>query len=289
MIIKLRDIRSTFEGFSRLADLAAETKDCVFDTVEIDFSATGWFDAHMCAPLGVVLTRIANELNTVQPVAFPPTVEAVLTKNRFLAGYGFPDLKDSYGTTIPYRRFKLDDERYFVAYLNRHLEGKGIPRMSEGLGRHFKDSILELFMNSATHAESELGIFCCGQFYPTKQRLDFCVADAGIGFRRKIWKELKLKMNSDKAILWALKDGNTTKTGNVPGGLGLKLLLEFITLNGGRIQIISDRGYWEWQGGKETVRRLDLSFPGTTINIEINTADTASYGLSSEQPQHNLT
>ena len=110
------------------------------------------------------------------------------------------------------------------------------------------------------------------------------MADAGIGFRRKIYKELGLefKMNSDKAIEWALQEGNTTRKGKVPGGLGLKLIKEFIALNKGRIQIVSDRGYWEFSPGGETLTRIGTPFPGTVINIEINTADTSSYRLRSE-------
>jgi hypothetical protein len=154
--------------------------------------------------------------------------------------------------------------------------------MSEALSERFKNSILEIFVNAAMHSESKLGIFACGQYFPQQDRLDFCVADAGIGIRRKIHKELGLKMNSDKAIEWALQEGNTTRTGSVPGGLGLKLIREFIAMNKGRIQIVSDRGYWEFSPRGETLARIDTPFPGTVINIEINTADTSSYRLRSE-------
>ena len=283
MITKLRDIKSTFLGFSRLAELANETKDCILDTVEVDMSAADWFEANMSAPLGVIFARLVDGLNTVQPVALRPGVETILTKNLFLVGYGYPERTDNYGTAIPYRRFKPEDHRYFASYLNKHLAGKGIPKMSEGLGRRFKDSILEIFMNAAMHSETDLGIFTCGQFFPTQQRLEFCIADAGIGIRKKIRKELNVSMNSDKAILWALTEGNTTRKGAVPGGLGLKLLREFVALNGGRIQIVSDRGYWEFSGGQETLKRFERSFPGTVVNLEINTADAQSYCLSSER------
>lgn len=288
MIIKVRDIKSTFVGFSRLAELANETKDCSFDTIEVDMSAADWIEANMSAPLGVIFAHLADGLNTVQPVALKSGVESILTKNLFLVGYGYPERTDNYGTAIPYRRFNPEDARYFASYLNKHLVGKGIPKMSEGLGRRFRDSILEIFMNAAIHSETSLGIFACGQFFPTKQRLDFCIADAGIGFRKKIRKELDLAMNSDQAILWALKSGNTTRKGDVPGGLGLKLLREFVALNGGRIQIVSDRGYWEFAAGHETVKRLDRPFPGTVVNLEINTADTQSYCLSSETSPENV-
>lgn len=282
MIIKLRDIRSTFDGFSRLADLAAEGAECFVDTVEVDMSSVNWFDANMSAPLGVIFQKFSDDLNTVQPVALIPGVENILTKNRFLVSYGYPERTDNYGTTIPYRRFQPDENRYFATYLNRHLVGKGIPAMTEGLGRRFRDSILEIFVNAAMHSETRLGIFACGQFFPTSHRLDFCLADAGIGIRSKIEKELKLPLEPGEAIQWALQDGNTTRRGNIPGGLGLKLLREFVAKNQGRIQIVSDRGYWEFAGGQETVRLLDSPFPGTVVNLEIDTADTKSYCLSSE-------
>src|SRR5690606_968619 len=157
-----------------------------------------------------------------------------------------------------------------------------IPSMSQPLSRSFKDGILEVFANAAAHSETELGIFVCGQYFHKQQRLDFSIADAGIGMRRKIAKELGLVLNSDKAIEWALGEGNTTRKGSIPGGLGLKLLKEFITFNRGRLQIVSARGYWELNAGKQSLARMKHIFPGTVVNIEINTADTNSYRLSSE-------
>lgn len=280
--VSLDEIRSNRQGFSRLADLAAKLESYLFDTVEVDFSPCTWFDANMSAPLGVVFAHAIDNLNEIKIGGLRSNVEVILSKNRFLAGFEFSERTDIHGTTIPYRRFSATDDRYFAAYLNRHLRGKGIPVMSDALSERFKNSILELFINAVMHSESKLGIFACGQFFPQQHRLDFCVADAGIGIRRKIYKELGLKMNSDKAIEWALQEGNTTKTGNVPGGLGLKLIREFIAMNKGRIQIVSDRGYWESSPGGETLTRIDTPFPGTVINIEINTADTVCYRLRAE-------
>lgn len=283
--LTLGEIRSDRQGFSRLAALAAKLESHLFDTVEVDFASCAWFDANMSAPLGVVFARTVDNLNTIKIDGLRPHVEDILSKNRFLAGFGFPERTDIHGTTVPYRRFSATDERYFAAYLNQNLRGKGIPAMSDALSERFKNSILELFVNAGMHSESKLGIFACGQFFPKKHRLDFCVADAGIGIRRKIYKELGLKMNSDQAIEWALQEGNTTRKGSVPGGLGLKLIREFIAMNKGRIQIVSDRGYWEFSPEGETLTRIDIPFPGTVINIEINTADTGSYRLRAE-PEH---
>ena len=85
-----------------------------------------------------------------------------------------------------------------------------------------------------------------------------------------------------QAIVWATEANNTTKGGSVPGGLGLKLLGEFIDLNGGCLQIASDAGYWRRSNKGSSSTPLGHPFPGTVVNIEINTADTHSYVLSSE-------
>lgn len=283
MLLKLQDIRSDLDGFVKLARIAQEAKDCAFNSIEVDMASTHWFDANMSAPLGVLFAHWTDDFNEVQPTSLRQNVEVILTKNRFLLGYGYPERPDTHGTVIPFRRFQPEDDRYFVSYINKHLAGKGIPRMTEGLFRRFTDSLLEIFVNGAMHSETQLGIFACGQFFPNKHRLDFCIADAGIGFRQKIKKELRLSLSSDKAILWALQDGHTTKTGPIPGGLGLKLLREFVRLNEGRIQIVSDQGYWECGPDGENVVRMEQSFPGTVVNLEINTADTKSYRLSSER------
>ena len=280
--VTIGEIRSDQRGFASLAALAATLNNRLLDTIDVDFSACSWFDANMSAPLGAVLSHAVDELNTLKLGGLRPSVETILAKNDFLIGFGFPKRADIHGTTIPYRRFSATDDRYFAAYLNKHMRGKDLPIMSEALSQRFKNSILEIFVNAAMHADSKLGIFSCGQYFPQKHRLDFCVADAGIGIRRKIYKELGLKMNSDKAIKWALQEGHTTRKGSVPGGLGLKLIREFIAKNQGRIQIVSDRGYWEFSPAGETLARIDNAFPGTVINIEINTADTSSYRLRSE-------
>lgn len=79
-----------------------------------------------------------------------------------------------------------------------------------------------------------------------------------------------------------MQEGNTTKTGNQPGGLGLKLIKDFIHINRGIMQIVLQSGYYMYSAKGELFRDMKLDFPGTCINIEINAADTSSYCLQSE-------
>lgn len=282
MRISLQDIRSEYEGFSRLIGLHAQIKDLFGSRIELDMTRVGWFDANMCAPLGAILYKVSRHLNTVTLSNISSPVEKILSKNLFLSHYGREITQDTYRTTIEYKRFEQKDDRYFSAYIEKHLVGKGIPQMTPGLLKKFRESIFEIFSNAVIHSETKLGIFSCGQFFPKKHRLDFSIADLGIGIQQNVKKKGKLNLSVEQAIIWAISEKNTTKTGPIPGGIGLKLLREFIQKNEGRLQIVSDAGYWELSEGKENTRSFPEPFPGTVVNIEINTKDTKSYCLSSE-------
>ncbi len=154
--------------------------------------------------------------------------------------------------------------------------------MSPGLLKKFRESIFEIFSNAVLHSSTRLGIFSCGQFFPKQNKLDFTVADLGVGIRQNVSEYMGRDISAAQAIVWATEKNNTTKGGPVPGGLGLKLLGEFIDLNGGCLQIASDAGYWRRSNKSSSSFTFGHSFPGTIVNIEINTADPHSYILSTE-------
>lgn len=282
MIHYLPTIRSQTAGFENIAILATEAKELTSSRLEVDFSRCGFFDANMAAPLAAVLARVANAFNAVTVVNVPSAIEKILRKNRFLAAYGYDPMEDANRTTLPFRRIQLSEQGLFAEYLERHMNGKGIPRMTEGLGKVFRQSIFEVFQNAVIHSASPLGAFVCGQFYPLHQRLDLTIADAGVGIRTNVRRYLGKAVSSTDAIRWALQAGNTTKTGSQPGGVGLKFLHDFVALNKGKIQIASRHGFYEYLNGEETFTKLEADFPGTAVNLEINTSDTSAYRLDSE-------
>ncbi len=186
MRLTLPDIRHDQSGFKALVRLEAETKDCVFEEIAIDMGGTSWFDADMCAAFGAILYRLGGNLNTVRLTSIRPGVESILLKNGFLSHYGRERIPDRWGTTIPYQRFDSKDDRYFADYIENELIRRSeIPAMSPGLLKKFRESIFEIFSNAVLHSHTKLGIFSCGQFFPKRDRLDFSVADLGIGMRRK--------------------------------------------------------------------------------------------------------
>lgn len=283
MKLNVGTIRSTCDGFSSIAELAQDASDLWLDNAELDFSRCGFFDANMAAPLYVVIARLRDELNDVTIHNIQPSTERILKKNQFLTVFNMGVLSDTNQTTLPFKIFKRQAGEQLNDYLDTYMRGRGIPSMSDALTKRFRQSLFEIFLNAGIHSNSELGIFVCGQFFPQLHRLDFTIADAGVGIRENVRRYTgRKRMNSCAAIEWALTEGNTTKTGNQPGGLGLKLIKDFIRMNEGKLQIVSRFGYYEFSSRGDSFNKMDHDFPGTCINIEINTQDTSSYCLKSE-------
>lgn len=289
MKLALPEIRHDQAGFGALVGLYAQVKDCFFDDIAIDMGATTWFDADMCAAFGSILYRLGDNMNTIGLTNIRPNVQTILSKNGFLSHYGRDKIPDRWGTTIPYQRFDVKDDRYFAGYIESELMHRSeMPDMSPGLLKKFRESLFEIFSNAVLHSRTKLGIYSCGQFFPKRHQLDFSVADLGIGIRQNVKDNTGLDLAPEAAIAWATEGRNTTKRGQIPGGLGLKLLSEFIDLNGGRIQIVSDAGYWRREKRTSITARLGKAFPGTIVSVEMNTADKQSYALSSELSESDI-
>ena len=237
----------------------------------------------MCALFGSLLYKMKDALNDVRLADIHPSVRSILSKNGFLSHYGEDCVPDRWGTTIRYHRFETSDDRSFAEYIERELvHRQEIPAMSRRLTKKFRESIFEIFSNAVLHSETKLGVFSCGQFFPSKRTLNFTVADLGIGICESIRKHTGHNMSPCQAIEWATQGNNTTKKDSIPGGLGLKLLGEFIDLNRGALQIVSDTGYWRREDSRTFTATLDDPFNGTVVCLKINTADQGSYKLTSE-------
>jgi len=153
------------------------------------------------------------------------------------------------------------------------------PKMTESLRGKIYEGLDEVFMNASIHSNSSTSIFACGQFFPKYERIDFSITDGGIGISGAFKQTFSRDISALDAIEWAMTDGNTTRVGDIPGGLGLKILRRFIRLNSGRFIVVSRDGYWTEQNGIAEKRQLSLDFPGTVVTIEVNTADPKSYDL----------
>lgn len=275
-------LTSDENGFGFIAELYAQTKDMGFDELVLDFKYTTWLEANLCAALGAILSRLQEEFVSVSFVNVSPAVYSILSKNHFLSNFGSEVLPDTHQTTIKFRKFKVSEEKAFKDYLDRELLSQpDLPNMSPLLKSKINKSIFEIFNNANIHGHCS-HVFSCGQYFPQKKRLAFTIADLGKSIKSNVNHYLNKSLSGSEAIAWAVEEGNTTKTGTIPGGLGLSLIRDFLKLNKGYIQIVSSDGYWEERKGVIFATEFDNKLKGTIVNLDININDHSSYVLSSE-------
>lgn len=282
---KIANINNTFESYQKLIDFYQEHKDKDFDTIHIELRQ--WFAANMCATLGGILDIFSDKINNIKFDYISPDIERILLKNDFLSYFGHTRLSDNHHTTIRFLKLKITDGKYFNNYVVGELIGRAeFPQMSALVKEKMTEAIYEIFVNAQIHSESK-HIYTCGQFFPKENKIEFTIVDTGIGFKRKVNDRFGSKLSSIQAIAWATKDRHTTKIG-VTGGIGLALLKEFIEKNDGKVQIISDDGFYQFGRQGEKMHLFNGSFPGTIVNLQFRTNDFSSYVLKSELDSNDI-
>ena len=276
---QLVTINNTFESYQKLISFYQEHKDKLFDTIHLEIRH--WFAANMCATLGSILDKFTDNLNNIQIDHISPDIERILLKNDFLSYYGKARIIDNYQTTIKFLKLKPTDGKFFKKYVIEELIGRSeLPQMSPLLKQKMTEAIYEIFVNAQIHSNSD-NIYTCGQFFPNEHKIEFTIVDTGIGFKRKINERFNKNLSAVQAIEWAVKDKHTTKVG-ITGGIGLAFLKEFVTKNRGKMQIVSDDGFYQFDSQVEITNTFDGAFPGTIVNLQFKTDDTNSYLLKKE-------
>lgn len=275
-------VRSDRDGFEFLSSFFESTKDCDGVVISINFCNNTFFSANLCAALGSMLHLLEEKNNNIKFINLNKIVKSSLSKNLFLLNFGEEYKPDQYSTTIKFRRFQSGQEDDFQKYLEKELLSQpDLPKMTPLLKKKVSKSILEIFNNAFHHAGCK-GIYSCGQYYPKLKKLDFTISDLGRTIKTNVNSFLQEDKSASDAIEWAVEEGHTTKTGSIPGGLGLSLIREFLRLNRGKIQITSSNGYWEEREGVIFAENFVAGFAGTIVNLGFNIDDNNSYAMASE-------
>lgn len=273
--LHLRNISVNLTSFEKLNALYMENAASSFQNINL--SLEKWFSANCSSALGAILYLIKKRFNTIT-IDAAHNIDPVLHKNEFLTFFGENRRVDSYNTTINYKELTPNDHHYFNEYVMRELLSKNcFPQMTQELKKKIGEAIYEIFVNAQIHSESER-VFTCGQHFPNKETLEFMITDIGIGIQEKVNRKFNSSLTATEAIRWAMEDSHTTK--DVPGGLGLAILKEFISLNGGKLTVVSGRGFWQMDNGRVAEHILQNPFPGTSVNIYVKTDDSKSYSLT---------
>ncbi|MDP4226888.1 MAG: hypothetical protein Q8910_10965 [Bacteroidota bacterium] len=107
----------------------------------------------------------------------------------------------------------------------------------------------------------------------------FDIGRLDISFENIILQE-KYRVLFDKTVL-ENADKSTTKEG-ISGGIGLALLKEFIEKNKGKMQIVSNDGFYQFGYEGEILKQFHGQSPGTIVNLQFRTDDRSNYSLKSE-------
>lgn len=288
MIITIpNDIKSEFEGYDYIITWINKYQGVKNTEIIFDFGRVTFFEANLCALIGTIFEMLESKNNVISLQNINPQVETILRKNEFLLPFGFKKIEDQYHTALIYRKFTPNDDVGFNNYIRNELLNKaGFPSHSDKLGKEITRNIFEIYENARTHGQCDY-IHTCGQFYPRKmdKPLHFTIVDKGVNIKQNVSAFFNQDINAADAIEWAMKKGNTTKTGDTSGGLGLAVIFEFIKLNKGKIQVISSDGFYEYKNGNISKNKLGSIFEGTIVNIKFNLNDENHYSLSNEDEQ----
>ncbi|MCD8417978.1 hypothetical protein J2Q11_09920 [Tenacibaculum finnmarkense genomovar finnmarkense] len=285
-------ITSNIKGFEELFEFRQKILSSKRNNIKVSFENIDFFEPILCSVLGAIFEDIENKSKKLEYVNLYKLakLDSIFIRNSFIPRFFKKEYKDSFtekDKEIPYKKFSIDESEKYNDFIKKEvLEKPNFPLHSEKLGDKIKENIFEIFENARTHGKCNY-IHTCGHF--KNNRLSIAIVDSGISIINNVKNHLKDKqIKSCDCIQWAMEKGNTTKNGNIPGGLGLDIIFQFINLNKGRAQILSSDGYWELKSGKEPIKEiLKYGFDGTIAILEFNLNDNNSYQLTSEEQQLN--
>lgn len=266
---------SSFEALSELYEFAVRQPG---RSIAVSFQELNYYDADLPAAISIVQNTLRKEHGVYLGFVH---LNAAVRKGLQEVGLFGPVSERASSTVAPLKLFDKDQSIEFAEFTHEHIATKGLPVMSEVVANRVFEGIDELFQNFEIHSGSRHGAYACGHLDPDQGTLRFTLADHGVGIPTVVNRaghDLKPPM----AIDWAMSARNTTRSGDVPGGLGLKILREFVTLNGGGLAIVSNDGYWRQVGGEVEMFTLKRNFPGTVVTVTVNTQDESQYVMEDE-------
>ena len=277
----LRNSRNTYIQLIQLHNLIVNNlnKHIILDFCKVQFISANLFALLGCSlDIGLYLNK-----NQIFFKDLHPEIQKVICKNGFAEYLLWPPLADQYHSTMHYVRFDANTvqlesfEKYLIINV---FERKQMPSMSNSYKEQIVDTLLEVFNNVIDHANCA-HVYVCGQYFHKYKKLIFSIIDAGKTFRDNVSDFLRHigKEVPKNAVSWAILPGNSTKVGSAPGGLGLPTLLDFLKNNNGQFTLISGNEIFEHYRGYDHFSRLECSFPGTIVSVEINMNDSNFYFL----------
>lgn len=287
-------IHSGYNGLSTLMTFFDEhVKSNIAKKYTLEFGREAWFDANLFPVLYAYVQYYQGEFDYSFSYRYnsqrcSTTIHKLIIRNGFAEQcFKIPSEPKAEETVVPFKVFSSKDSYNFGKYIDAEIP-RYLPAMAADVQRDISAYIQELFGNAKDHGICDR-VFTCGQFYPSKGKMDFTIANLGKTFKENVDEYFRVSETAapDYSIAWAVEPEHSTKL-DVTGGLGLTLMRDFIHYNDGRFQIVSGNEYWELNRKKEVSRRFDVCFPGTIVNIEIDQNDKKYYKYNETEVSGNI-
>jgi hypothetical protein len=279
LILQVPTLNDDIEDFERLFSLHQQAIDSAECHLILDFSNCQFLRHSAVAFIGglVRLNQLRQRSVTIDWDSCLTSIAANLRKNGFYNTFS-NTAQEFNGNAIPYREYPIQDSNNFVLYLSEFWLGRGWIDISENFKIEIINKIGEIYENAFEHAESQVGVFACGQRYPNLCELNLTIVDFGVGIPQRVRNHRgDSSISATEAMKWAIMRGNTTRLDSVSGGEGLDTIQRFVTQNKGTIQIISHNGYILLDQHGVNCKECFSSFEGTLINIKLNCDESRYY------------
>jgi hypothetical protein len=276
-------------GYEFLADIAGSTLSSLNLKITIDFHQCVFFEGNLCAVLGSVIKSLLKRNNEIVIDNLASNLRGALSRNGFLNSIpGFETALVGSSSAVLFAAFGAEDEVAAKNYFEGQLFDKAnMPFMSRLAKKKIIEALFEVCVNALTHAGC-IQVYSCGQLFYRQNppRAVITLVDLGITIKANVNNHFeRVRYSGNASIIWALEEGNTTKTGSTPGGLGLKILQDLVMLNRGKLQVVSADGFIEYKDGTIIEKKINIDFPGTIVTIELLLNDSNLYILKVEEAE----
>jgi anti-anti-sigma regulatory factor len=260
----------TVSRLSKALSIYEEIKNLKGNEIILDFSESPFIKNQFYALFGLALKKFhQNKQITIIPPNHKKArqnIENIGFLKEFDQSFNG---KDIYKTMVRYTHIPLNQkeksEQFYEYFFDRF--NNVVNNLSPKLLKEINQIISELFSNVFMHSKSELGLFCVGQFYPSKETFSFIIADGGVGIKHNVSNYLNKEISDIEAIEWSLQEGHSTSG----GGFGLNLVIDLVSIQKGRFDIISGIKRVKINEGEKDSINLNYNFNGTIVYIELKT------------------
>ncbi|MEQ8385923.1 MAG: ATP-binding protein [Coleofasciculus sp. A1-SPW-01] len=280
LVLQVLTINDELKDFELLFQLWQQVNQTDLEVV-FDFSGCSFLRQNAVAFLGGLARLIESQGRKVSFKwdTLDNRIRINLQQNGFMHIFG-EGVKPWEGNSIPYREDRELDKTGLGDYLSEQWLGRGWVHIDQLLKNHIVSTVWEIYANAFEHGQTNIGVFSCGQHYPTLGELKLTVVDFGVGIPRNVRDFLnQTDLSADETLKWAFEPGTTTKHG-IARGIGLDSLKQFVRVNEGKLEIFSHNGYVIIDKTQETYQSSQTFFEGTLVNITLK-CDESYYSLDS--------